>query len=60
MNPAEPRWEIARFIEWSHEGARGWVGELYLGDIGVPPQVYERFGFAVGGLFSKGDILFLR
>ncbi len=43
-----------------HEGARGWVGELYLGDISVPPQVYERFGFAVKGLFSRGDILFLR
>ena len=41
------------------EGARGSVGELYLGDIGVPPQVYERFGFAVDGLFSKGDILYL-
>lgn len=41
------------------EGARGWVGELYLGDIGVPSQVYERFGFAVEGLFSQGDILYL-
>jgi len=41
------------------EGARGWVEELYLGDIGVPSQVYERFGFAVDGLFSLGDILYL-
>ena len=41
------------------EGARGRVGELYLGDIGVPPRVYDRFGFAVDGLFSVADILSL-
>jgi len=41
------------------ERAQGSVGELYLGDIGVPPQVYERFGFSVDGLFSMGDILYL-
>jgi NAD(P)H-hydrate epimerase len=41
------------------EPARPMVGELYLGDIGVPPGVYERFGFDVNGLFSSGDILFL-
>jgi len=42
-----------------HEDARGWVGELYLADIGVPPGVYEPFGFEVEGLFSNGDILHL-
>jgi NAD(P)H-hydrate epimerase len=41
------------------EWAQGSVGELYLGDIGVPPQVYERFGLAVDGLFSQGEILYL-
>jgi len=41
------------------EGARGRVRELYLADIGVPPWVYERFGFAVDGLFSVADILSL-
>ena len=39
------------------EDAREWVGELYLGDIGVPPMVYEPLGFEVGGLFSNGDVL---
>jgi NAD(P)H-hydrate epimerase len=43
-----------------HEGARDWVGELYLGDIGVPPEVYEPLGFEVGGLFSNGDVLRLK
>lgn len=43
----------------SEEKARPWVGELYLGDIGVPPQVYERFGHDVEGLFSEADMLFL-
>jgi len=41
------------------KGAHGCVGELYLGDIGVPPKVYGAFGFVVDGLFSRGDILFL-
>jgi len=41
------------------EGARSWVGGLYLGDIGVPPKVYGAFGLAVDGLFSEGDVLFL-
>ena len=40
-----------------HEDAGDWVGELYLGDIGVPPTVYEPLGFEVGGLFSNGDVL---
>jgi NAD(P)H-hydrate epimerase len=43
-----------------NEDAREVVGELYLADIGVPPRVYEPFGFEVRGLFSTGDILLLR
>ena len=39
--------------------AREWVGEFYLGDIGVPPQVFDRFGYAVEGLFGNGEILSL-
>jgi NAD(P)H-hydrate epimerase len=41
------------------ESAREWVGELYLGDIGVPPEVYERFSCNVRGLFGNGEILSL-
>ena len=39
--------------------ARDWAGELYLGDIGVPPHVYGRFGYVVKGLFGNGEILSL-
>jgi NAD(P)H-hydrate epimerase len=42
------------------EEARDWAGELYLGDIGVPPRVFEPFGLRVEGLFSEGDVLLLR
>jgi NAD(P)H-hydrate epimerase len=41
------------------ESAQDWIGDLYLGDIGVPPRVFDRFGYAVDGLFSAGGILYL-
>lgn len=34
------------------------VGELYLADISVPPQLYERFlDFEVGPIFGQSDII---
>ena len=33
------------------------VGELYLADIGVPPAVYQRFGFQVPALFARATIV---
>ncbi|MFQ5522757.1 MAG: NAD(P)H-hydrate epimerase [Acidimicrobiia bacterium] len=36
------------------------VGELYLADIGVPPELYSRFlGIEVGPLFAESDVLLL-
>ena len=36
------------------------VGELYLADISVPPQLYKRFlEIDVGPIFARGDILHL-
>jgi hypothetical protein len=40
------------------EKARPWLGELYLGDIGVPPQVHRRFGYDVEGLFLRRTFFF--
>jgi len=42
--------------------ARAVTGELYLADIGVPYEVYSRFGIGpdVGDIFSKGSIIRLR
>jgi NAD(P)H-hydrate epimerase len=39
--------------------ARDLVGELYLGDIGVPPGLYAREPFAldIGPVFAKNDIV---
>ena len=34
------------------------VGELYLADISVPPELYEKaFGLAVGPLFAESDVI---
>jgi len=41
-------------------GVQAHVGELYLADIGVPPELYEKFlGIDVGPIFATGDILHL-
>ena len=39
--------------------AKPFVGELYLGDIGVPPELYSspHLGIRVGPLFATDDIL---
>ena len=39
--------------------ARAQTGELYLGDISVPPSLYARIGIDVGPIFAESDILFL-
>lgn len=39
------------------ESARPFVGDLYVADIGVPPQVYERMGIHVGPIFAQEDII---
>jgi NAD(P)H-hydrate epimerase len=33
------------------------VGQLYLADISVPPQVYARFGHTVGHPFATGSVI---
>lgn len=37
--------------------AKDFVGELYLADIGFPPELYQRIGIEVGPLFSKGPLI---
>jgi len=41
---------------FERQDARQVVGELYLGDIGVPPELYQRLDIAVGQLFTAGEI----
>jgi NAD(P)H-hydrate epimerase len=37
--------------------AAPYVGELYLADIGVPPQLYAGLGLEVGPLLAQDEIL---
>lgn len=37
--------------------ARAVTGPVWVGDIGVPPAVYERLGIAVGPIFRRGSYL---
>ena len=41
------------------EPARGSIGELYLADISVPPELYKRLplGLTVGHIFAREDIV---
>ncbi len=39
------------------EGAEAYIGELYLGDIGVPPELYAGMGVQVGPLFAESDVV---
>jgi NAD(P)H-hydrate epimerase len=39
--------------------ASAWVGDLYLADISVPPQLYARLGLAVPSLFHAEPIMML-
>ncbi len=37
--------------------AKQYVGELYLADISVPPELYAKMGIAVPPLFAESDII---
>lgn len=37
--------------------AKPYVGQLWLGDIGVPQALYERIGLHVGPLFSRAPVI---
>ncbi|MBI5291395.1 MAG: NAD(P)H-hydrate epimerase [Chloroflexi bacterium] len=37
--------------------AQPFVGDLYLADIGVPPELYRRIGLEVGTLFAEDTII---
>lgn len=37
--------------------AKPYVGELYLADISVPPELYTKMGIAVPSLFTEHDII---
>lgn len=37
--------------------AKKYVGELYLADIGVPPELYANMGIVVPPLFAESDII---
>lgn len=39
------------------DDARGACGDLYLGDIGVPPGLYEELGLEVSPIFGRDPIL---
>jgi NAD(P)H-hydrate epimerase len=40
------------------DGARDYVGELWLADLGIPPSLYGELGLEVpADLFSKDDII---
>lgn len=39
------------------EEAKEKVGDLYLADISVPPELYQRLGLDVPNLFEKDSIL---
>jgi len=42
------------------ESARPYVGDLYLADIGVPPELYSKIGLEVRSIFEKESIFKLR
>jgi NAD(P)H-hydrate epimerase len=37
--------------------ASQYVGELYLGDISVPPELYQRLGIKIGPIFAEDTII---
>lgn len=42
------------------EPAHPYVGDLYLADISVPPQLYSKIGLEVSSLFEKDSIIKIR
>ena len=51
LSLALPKTGLARL------GAREWVGDLYIADISVPVQVYQRLGLETGPIFATSDIV---
>jgi NAD(P)H-hydrate epimerase len=39
------------------ESSSAYVGELYLADISVPPQLYQRIGIEIGSIFLNDTII---
>jgi NAD(P)H-hydrate epimerase len=39
------------------ESARGYVGRLFLADIGVPPELYRMLELQVGSIFADEPIV---
>jgi NAD(P)H-hydrate epimerase len=37
--------------------AKPYVGRLWVGDLGVPPEIYKRVGLDVGPLFSRAPVI---
>jgi NAD(P)H-hydrate epimerase len=37
--------------------AKPFVGDLFLADIGVPPELYRRLGIEIGPVFAEGTII---
>ena len=37
--------------------AAPYIGDLYLGDISVPPQLYRQLGLEIGAIFAQSDIV---
>jgi NAD(P)H-hydrate epimerase len=37
--------------------AKSSVGDLFVGDIGVPPEVYRRFGLEIGPIFARAAVI---
>jgi NAD(P)H-hydrate epimerase len=40
--------------------AKSYVGNLYLADISVPPELYQRLGVEVGAVFTRATIVEIR
>jgi len=42
------------------ESTRPYVGDLYLADISVPPELYRKMGLEVGSIFEQDSIIKIR
>ncbi len=39
------------------QGPQTRIGELYLADISVPPNLYEALGLSIGSIFSEKELI---
>lgn len=42
------------------ESVRPYVGDLYLADISIPPELYRKMGLKVGSIFNQQSVIKLR